>query len=255
MNKIISICNQKGGVGKTTTVINLATYLALKNHKTLLVDIDPQSNTTNGIGINSREIRKSIYDFLISSDKNLQEVIINTQVKNLFLIPSNIQLSGAEIELINLSDREFYLKRGLEKIKDDFEYIFIDCPPSLSLLTINALTACDSVIIPIQCEYYALEGLTQLLDTIKQLKDNLNPRLTIEGMLLTMADFRTNLTKQVIKEVREFFKKEVYKTIIPRCIRLSEAPSFGKPIALFSKRSQGAKSYLNLTNEFLKRNK
>ena len=259
MNKIISICNQKGGVGKTTTVINLATYLALRRHKTLLVDIDPQSNATDGIGIDSKELNKTIYDFLISSDlateTTIKEITIRTQVKDLFLIPSNTQLSGAEIELINLPQREFCLKRGLENIKNDYEYIFIDCPPSLNLLTINALTACDSVIIPIQCEYYALEGLTRLLKTIKEVKDNLNSNLDIEGIVLTMADFRTNLTKQVIKEVQNFFKKETYKTIVPRCIRLSEAPGFGKPIALFSKRSQGAKAYLKLSNEFLRRNR
>lgn len=259
MNKIISICNQKGGVGKTTTIINLVTYLALKKYKILLIDIDPQSNTTDGIGINSKKLNKTIYDFLISPDFNtrpiIKEVTIATQIKNLFLVPSNIQLSGAEIELIDMPQREFCLKQGLKDIKNNYEYIFIDCPPSLNLLTINALTACDSVIIPIQCEYYALEGLTRLLDTIKEIKNNLNPDLDIEGIILTMADFRTNLTKQVIKEVQSFFERESYKTIIPRCIRLSEAPGFGKPIALFNRRSQGAKAYLKLSNEFLRRNR
>lgn len=257
MNKIITICNQKGGVGKTTTVINLSTYVALKRHKTLLIDLDPQANTTNGIGIDSKTLKKTIYNSLIyshTSNSKVKDIIINTQIKNLYLIPSNVQLSGAEVELIDYPQREFSLKKCLKEI-DSYNYIFIDSPPSLNLLTINALSASDSIIIPIQCEYYALEGLSQLIQTIKEIKKNLNPNLYIEGIVLTMADFRTNLTRQVIKEVRNFFKEETYKTVIPRCIRLSEAPGFGKPIALFNKRSHGARSYLNLANEFLKKNK
>jgi len=221
MPKTISICNQKGGVGKTTTAINLATYLALTGKKILLVDADPQGNATSGIGIDKSKVTQSIYHILISQ-KQFSEIIIPTQVTNLFIAPSNLDLTGAEVELVGVIGRDFRLKKALEEIRESYDFIFIDCPPSLNLLTINALTASNSVLIPIQCEYYALEGLSQLIKTIDLVKDHLNPELSIEGILLTMADFRTNLTGEVIKEARSYFKEKVYKTTIPRSIKLSE---------------------------------
>ncbi|MBN1794222.1 MAG: ParA family protein [Candidatus Omnitrophica bacterium] len=250
MAKIVAFCNQKGGVGKTTSVINLGTYIALSGKRVLLVDFDPQGNTTSGLGIDKTSLISSIYD-LISGNVQPGEATLSTCVDNLRLIPSSLNLTGAEIELVAELDRERYLKRSLEPFISDYDFIFIDSPPSLGLLTINVLCAADSVIIPIQCEYYALEGLSQLINTINLVRDRLNSHLKIEGVLLTMADFRTNLTDEVIQEARTFFKERVYDTIIPRSIRLSEAPGFGKPIALYSDKSLGAMKYKTLAEEFL----
>lgn len=250
MGKIISICNQKGGVGKTTTAINLAAFLALAGRRVLLVDCDPQANATSGIGFDKKQLKESIYDVLIN-EKQLSQLLVNTKVTNLWLAPSNLELTGIEIELVSIERREFRLKNALEPIKSSYDYIFLDAPPSLGLLTINALTASDSTLIPLQCEYYALEGLSQLLNTINLVRQNLNPILDIEGVLLTMADFRTNLTSEVIKEAREFFKDKAYRTVIPRSIRLSEAPGFGLPIILYDKNCQGARSYYEFSKEFL----
>lgn len=250
MGKVITTCNQKGGTGKTTSAINLAAYLALAGKKILLVDLDPQGNATSGVGINKHKIEKSTYDILLD-ELNIDTIIQKTEIERLFLAPANLSLTGAEVELVSALGREYRLKKALTKARDDFDFIIIDSPPSLGLLTINALCAADSVIIPVQCEYYALEGLTQLANTIELVKTNLNPSLIIEGVLLTMADFRTNLTKEVIQEVRKHFKDTVYDTVIPRNIRLTEAPSFGKPIALYDRESLGAKKYEDLSKEVL----
>jgi len=250
MAKIISFCNQKGGTGKTTSAINLASCLAIFQKRILLVDLDPQSNATSGLGIDKSKITKSTYHLLLES-LPLNEIIQKTRIANLDLVPANIHLTGASVELVGVFTREFRLKKALDSTKEIYDFIFIDCPPSLGLLTINALTASHSVIIPVQCEYYALEGLSQLLDTIKLVKDNLNSNLEIEGILLTMADFRTNLCKEVIRETRNHFEEKVYNAIIPRNIKLSEAPSFGKSIFEYDKNSLGAKKYLEFTKEFL----
>jgi len=250
MGKIIAICNQKGGVGKTTTSINLAAYLAMQGKQVMLIDLDPQANATSGIGINKHDIQKSTYHILLEELK-LSDIIQKTIVNNLILAPSNLDLTGAEVELVGALGREYRLKRALQAEKNNYDFMIIDSPPSLGLLTINGLCAADSVIIPVQCEYYALEGLTQLHNTIRLVKENLNPNLNIEGVLLTMADFRTNLTKEVIQEARDHFKDKVYKTVIPRNIRLTEAPSFGKPIALYDKDSLGAEKYEELSREIL----
>ncbi|MDP3731473.1 MAG: AAA family ATPase [Candidatus Omnitrophota bacterium] len=250
MGKIISICNQKGGTGKTTTAINVATYLALAGKKILLIDLDPQANTTSGLGINKHNIKKSTYHVLLE-EMDVKEILQPTAVNNLSLAPSNLDLTGAEVELVGMLGREYRLKKALDKERENFDFVLIDSPPSLGLLTINALCASDSIIIPVQCEYYALEGLTQLANTIKLVKDNLNPNLTIEGVVLTMADYRTNLTKEVIQEARTYFKEKVYSTVIPRNIRLTEAPSFGKPVVLYDKESIGAQKYEQLTKEIL----
>ncbi|PIP20768.1 MAG: sporulation initiation inhibitor Soj [Candidatus Omnitrophica bacterium CG23_combo_of_CG06-09_8_20_14_all_40_11] len=250
MGKIISICNQKGGTGKTTSAINLATYFALADKKVLLVDLDPQANTTSGLGLNKHNINKSTYHVLLE-ELDIKEILQSTAINNLSLAPSNLDLTGAEIELVGMMGREYRLKKALDKERENFDFVIIDSPPSLGLLTINALCASDSIIIPVQCEYYALEGLTQLVNTIRLVKDNLNPNLAIEGIVLTMADYRTNLTKEVIQEARAYFKEKVYATVIPRNIRLTEAPSFGKPIALYDKESIGAQKYEELAKEVM----
>jgi len=250
MGKTIALCNQKGGTGKTTTSVNLSAALAHKNKKILLVDTDPQGNATSGLGINKNNIEVSIYDVLLNKMK-IKDIAVQTEYKNLTVAPCNINLTGAEIELVGALSREARLKRAIEEIKDDYDYIFIDSPPSLGLITLNSLVASDSIIIPIQCEFYALEGVSQLLNTINLIRDGLNPNLAIEGVLMTMADFRTNLTTEVINEIRSFFKEKVYQTVIPRNVRLSEAPSFGKPIAVYDSNSIGAKKYDEFAREFL----
>lgn len=250
MGKIITICNQKGGVGKTTTLINLGYYLAYKGKNVLLIDLDPQANATSGLGLDKAKIEKSIYDILIN-DAKIQDIIQDINIPQLKLIPSNIHLTGAEIELVSFMNREYRLKHALKDIINEFDFILIDSPPSLGILTINGLAAATSTLIPVQCEYYALEGLSQLLNTINLVKNNLNNTLEIEGVLLTMADYRTNLTSEVINEARQFFKDKVFKTIIPRSIKLGEAPGFGKPIHLYDKNSIGARTYLSLANEIL----
>ncbi|MFA5118743.1 MAG: AAA family ATPase [Candidatus Omnitrophota bacterium] len=250
MGKIIAICNQKGGTGKTTSAVNIAVYVALNNKKVLLIDLDPQANATSGVGINRHNIKQSTYHILLE-ELGVGEVLQKTAIDNLFLAPSNLDLTGAEIELVGTLGREYRLKRALSKIRDEFDYIFIDSPPTLGLLTINGLCAADTLLIPVQCEFYALEGLTQLMNTIELVRNNLNPNLTIEGVFLTMADFRTNLSKEVIQEVRNYFKEKVYQTVIPRSIRLSEAPSYGKPIALYDKDCIGAVKYEELSREII----
>ncbi len=250
MGRIITICNQKGGTGKTTSSINLSACLALSQKKVLLVDLDPQANATSGLGINKHNVQTSTYHVLLE-ELEIKEIFQATAISNLWLAPSNLDLTGAEVELVSLLGREYRLKKALQKEKENFDFIFIDSPPSLGLLTINGLCAADSVLIPVQCEYYALEGLTQLVNTIKLVKDNLNSALKIEGVLLTMADFRTNLAKEVIQEVKNYFPDKVYQTIIPRNVRLTEAPSFGKPIALYDSESIGAQKYAELSQEIL----
>lgn len=250
MGKIIALCNQKGGTGKTTTAVNLSAALSEKDKKILLVDMDPQGNATSGLGINKNQIERSIYDVLLNRIK-INEICVQTEFNNLFVAPCNINLTGAEIELVGALSRETRLKRGLEEIKENFDYIFIDSPPSLGLITLNSLVASDSIIIPIQCEFYALEGVSQLLNTINLIREGLNPQLYIEGVLMTMADFRTNLTVEVINEIRNFFKDKAYTTVIPRNVKLSEAPSYGKPISVYDKNSIGAKKYEQFAREFL----
>lgn len=254
MGKVYAIVNQKGGVGKTTTAVNLAAYLASHRRRTLLIDIDPQGNTTSGVGIDKNRVEHSIYEVLIAH-KPIERVLLPTQIRNLDLIPSNIQLSGAQIELVNLESRETVLERALGNIREKYDYIIIDCPPSLGLLTINTLTASDEVLIPMQCEYYPLEGLGQLLNTIGLVQRNYNPSLKLAGVLLTMFDTRTNLSHQVAKEVHEYFGDKVYKTVIPRNVRLGEAPSFGKPISLYDKHCVGAKAYKRLAREIIAQSK
>jgi chromosome partitioning protein len=259
LGKIISIVNQKGGVGKTTTSINLASSLGLLDKRVLLIDLDPQGNTSTGVGFDKGDIDKSIYDALIGQ-ADIREVVLKTKFKNLYLIPATINLAGVDIELIERSRVEEgfskvgQLKKNLDVIKNNFDYLIIDCPPSLGILTTNALTASDSVIIPVQCEFFALEGITQLLNTIMLAQRNLNPELDIEGVLLTMFDSRTNLGLEVVEDIRSYFKERVYDTIIPRLIRLSEAPSHGKPIAEYDSTSKGHYAYLNLAKEVIIRN-
>lgn len=248
--KRIAICNQKGGVAKTTSAINISAFLALKGKRTLLIDLDPQANATSGVGVNRKDIKHSIYDVL-HEHVSLEQAIMDTEIEYLSIVPSNINLTGAEVELVNVMGREYRLKKAINEMKRSFDYVILDCPPSLGLLTINGLTSADSILIPIQCEYYALEGLGQLVNTIKLVRENLNEKLEIEGVLMTMADFRTNLTKEVIGEVQKFFGEKVYKTVIPRTIKLTEAPGFGKPIALYDPDSPGAKKYSEVTDEML----
>ena len=251
MGKAIAIFNQKGGVGKTTTNINLAACLALKGKRVLILDIDPQGNTTSGIGVSKKSLDNTIYDILVEENFDPREAIIKTSVEGLDLIPASVDLAGAEVELVQIDGRETALKDGMDKIRDEYDYIFIDCPPSLGLLTINSLAAVDSVLIPIQCEFYALEGVSQLVSTIELVKRSLNPSLEIEGVILSMFDGRTNLSAQVVQEVKKYFGDKVYSTIIPRNVRLAEAPSFGMPITEYDPKSKGAEAYMEFAEEFL----
>ncbi len=252
MSRVISIANQKGGVGKTTTAINLSTILAKKGKKVMLIDGDPQGNATSGLGID-KDVEYSLYDVLIN-EVDINKTLQDTCVKTLKVCPSNMDLAGAEVELVTLMSREQRLKEKIDLVRNDFDFIIIDCPPSLGLITLNAFTASDSVLIPVQCEYYALEGLGQLLNTVNLVKKHLNKNLEVEGAVLTMYDIRTNLSNQVVKEVKRYFDDKVYKTVIPRNIKLSEAPSFGMPISLYDPKSKGARCYEKLAKEVLKEN-
>lgn len=251
MGKAIAIFNQKGGVGKTTTNINLAACLAIKGKKVLVLDIDPQGNTTSGLGIDKRTLEYSTYDLLIEDEFDTKKAILATCTDGLDIIPASVSLAGAEVELVSVRGREKKLKNALAQVKDEYDYIFIDCPPSLGLLTINSLTAVDSVLIPIQCEFYALEGVAQLMSTIDIVKKNLNSKLEIQGVILSMFDGRTNLSIQVVEEVKKYFREKVYTTVIPRNVRLAEAPSYGLPIAEYDPRSTGAEAYRDFAEEFL----
>ena len=251
MGKAIAIFNQKGGVGKTTTNINLAATLASTGRKILVIDIDPQGNTTSGLGIAKKNLKKTTYEILIDGDMDMSSAVIPTQVANLDIVPASVQLAGAEVELVRVEGREKILKRAIATIKDNYDYIFIDCPPSLGLLTINSLSAVDSVLIPIQCEFYALEGVSQLINTIEIVRKKLNPYLEIQGVLLSMFDGRTNLSLQVVEEAKKFFKSKVYGTVIPRNVRLAEAPSYGLPITEYDPKSTGAEAYRDFAQEFI----
>ena len=252
MRRVIAVANQKGGVGKTTTAINLSAALAEKGKKVLLIDIDPQGNATSGVGVEKNEVENTIYDLIIG-ETTIQSCIEYTEFENLHLIPSNVDLAAAEIELIGIPDKEFIIRKEVEKIKKVYDFILIDCPPSLNLLTINAMTTADTVLVPIQCEYYALEGLSQLIHTINLVKERLNPYLDIEGIVFTMFDARTNLSLQVVENVRANVKQKVYSTIIPRNVRLAEAPSHGYPITIYDPKSAGAESYRALAEEVISR--
>ena len=254
MAKIIAIANQKGGVGKTTTAVNLAASLANKGKKVLLVDTDPQGNTTSGVGIDKRNVRKSTYDILIEGCK-AEEATVATEFKNLSCIPASMDLAAAEIELANKDKRESILKLALAPMREKYDFILIDCPPSLGLITMGSLTACDTILIPIQCEYYALEGLSQLMNTVRRIKRQYNERLDIEGVLLTMYDGRLNLTQQVVGEVKKFFPRKVFRTVIPSAVRLSEAPGFGMPVLYYDKNNKGSKAYDELAEEIIKNNR
>jgi chromosome partitioning protein len=253
MAKTVAVCNQKGGTGKTTTTINLASSLSVLGKKVLIVDMDPQGNASSGVGVNKNEIKESLYDVLLHR-VSIAQALTKTTFQNLDIVPCNINLTGAEIELVGVFSRETRLKKALEPIENEYDFIFIDSPPSLGLLTLNTLVAADSILVPIQCEFYALEGVSQLLNTIALVKEGLNQNLHIEGVLLTMADFRTNLTNEVINEIKNYFHEKVYNSIIPRNIRLSEAPSFGKPINFYDSTSLGSIKYKELAEEFLSSN-
>ena len=253
MGKVIAIANQKGGVGKTTSAVNLTASLGRKGKKMLLIDIDPQGNASSGLGVNKRDIQLSTYDILIA-DAKAEDVLQRTSFENIDLLPASMDLAAAEIELVEAENRVMKLKQALAPIKEQYDYILIDCPPSLGLITLNALNCCDTLLIPIQCEYYALEGLSQLMGTVRQVKRLYNPQIEIEGVLLTMFDGRLNLTLQVVAEVKKFFPKKVYRTVIPRNVRLSEAPSFGQPVLYYDRTSRGSKAYEDLADEFLENN-
>lgn len=253
MSKVISIANQKGGVGKTTTAVNLSSCLALQKKKVLLIDADPQGNATSGVGA-SKDVEKSTYDVIMSGE-DINSILQDSSVPGLKVCPSNINLAGAEIQLVSTDKREYKLKQSLDRVKNEYDFVIIDCPPSLGLVTLNALTASDSVLVPIQCEYYALEGLGQLMSTIDLVQKHLNKNLEVEGVALTMFDARTNLSIQVIEEVKKYFKNKVYRTVIPRNVKLSEAPSYGLPIAMYDKNSRGAVAYQDLAKEVIKNNK
>lgn len=254
MGKIISVVNQKGGVGKTTTAVNLSSAVGIAGKKVLLVDADPQGNSTSGYGVNKRETGTTSYELLIGKIK-IEQTIVQTKYKNVDLVPSSMDLAAAEVDLISTEHREAQLKIALSTVREKYDYIFIDCPPSLGLITINALTASDTVLVPIQCEYFALEGLSQLMSSVRQVKRLYNPTLEIEGIVLTMYDGRLNLTQQVVGEIKKYFAAKLYKTAIPRAVRLSEAPSYGMPIQYYDRRSKGSEAYDDLAKEFLKRNR
>lgn len=254
MGKIIAIVNQKGGVGKTTTAVNLAAGVGIAGKKVLLVDADPQGNSTSGFGINKKQVKTTSYEMLIGTGK-LESAVIKTEFKNIDVVPSSMDLAAAEVDLIEIEHREAQLKMALAASRDNYDYIFIDCPPSLGLITINALNASDTVLVPIQCEYFALEGLSQLMASVRQVKRLYNPTLEIEGIVLTMYDGRLNLTGQVVSEIKKYFANKLYKTVIPRAVRLSEAPSYGMPIQYYDKRSKGSEAYTDLAKEFLKKNR
>ena len=250
MGRIISVSNQKGGVGKTTTTINIAAFLAEKGKRVLILDIDPQANSGYGLGVNVEEMKSTVYEVLIG-EISVKDAVYKTNIENLFIVPSNIHLSGAQVDLLDAENKEYILRNALKPLKSEFDFIFIDCPPSLGILTLNALVAADAVLIPLQCEYYALEGLSQLLKIISMVQENLNRNLRIEGVVLTMYDSRTNLSQQVVSDIRQFFKEKVFNTIIPRNVKLSEAPSFGKPISQYDRHCVGSETYEKLAEEVL----